>query len=110
MDLNTIPLAAKEPRSGRALGPGSAWVSAAEACRQTECCVWELDPLAHVRITMKAGRVRKCFVLPFVSILQWSAASCSRRSMCFSPSTSGPIEEGAHGCEDPRSAHSCLGA
>lgn len=26
--------------------------------------MWELAPLAHVRITVKAGRVTKCFALP----------------------------------------------
>ena len=65
-------------------------------------------PLAHVHVTTKAGRVRKCFALTFLNILQWLAASCSWRGMCFSASMRGPPEAaGAHHCEGPRSTHSC---
>lgn len=34
MDLNMIRLAAKETQPGTTLGPGPAWVQAAEACHK----------------------------------------------------------------------------
>lgn len=97
MDLNMICLAAKETQPGTALGLGPAWVQAAEACHKIRVLYVGTVPLAHVHVTMKASRVRKCFALMFLNILQWLAASHSWRSMCFSASTHGPPEAaGAH--------------